>query len=91
MHNRKLRLNVDDLSVESFVPAVQAESRGTVRGAEFSDAGSECCVPSYDQPQSCDWTHCANISCLGGNCGGGGATRIGETCDRTCLLNPVIE
>jgi hypothetical protein len=89
----KLRLNLDDLSVESFSPAAQVDARGTVHGADASiDAASGCmeCV-SYQQPQSCAWTQCENISCVNAAGCSGGGTYGGYTCDVRCHTNPPIE
>jgi hypothetical protein len=90
----KLRLNLEDLSVDSFSPAEQVDTRGTVRGAEASvDAASGCmeCV-SYQQPASCAWTQCENnISCVNAAGCSGGGTYGGYTCNVLCHTNPGIE
>jgi hypothetical protein len=95
MQKGKLRLNVEELSVESFAPSAQVAERGTVRGAEVSvDAASGCfdCSPSYGEPASCAWTQCANISCLAGpGCGGNNTLARQETCTIQCNPNPPIE
>ncbi|HEU0298068.1 MAG TPA: pinensin family lanthipeptide [Longimicrobium sp.] len=94
MHTRKLRLNVEDLSVESFVASTDRENRGTVHGAQDTAAGDTCggAIPSYCQQQSCDWTHCANVSCLAGaGCGGNNTLAAQHTCRVQCDPNPPIE
>jgi hypothetical protein len=93
MRNSKLRLNVDDLSVESFTPAAQVDTRGTVHGADASvDLASGCmeCV-SYQEPASCAWTQCQNISCVNAAGCGGGGTYGGDTCTVRCNKDPGIE
>lgn len=39
----KLKLNVEDLAVDSFAVATIEEVRGTVRGAEATDACTQYC------------------------------------------------
>jgi hypothetical protein len=93
MRNSKLRLNVDELSVESFSPADQVDTRGTVHGADASvDLASGCmdCV-SYQQPASCAWTQCQNISCVNAAGCSGGDTYGEYTCQVRCNLTPPIE
>jgi len=73
MH-QKLRLNVDELTVESFVPSTELQIRGTVRGAQetvnvctYDGPGCDNITnaPSFcASPESCDWTHCVNLSCV---------------------------
>lgn len=96
MQKQKLRLDLDDLSVESFAPSAEVNERGTVHGAEVSvDAASGCfdCAGSYGEPASCAWTHCQNISCqAGAGCGSGSETLPGQlTCRIQCNPNPPIE
>ena len=81
MMHKKLRLNMDDLAVETFVPSAGVQVRGTVNGEQTGvpcPSTSLCgtnpigCVdsqaPSYcASPESCDWTHCVNLSCVA-NC-----------------------
>jgi hypothetical protein len=95
MRNSKLRLNVEELSVESFSPADEVSGRGTVRGADATlgdQSGCINCVPSYDMAVSCDWTQCLNnISCVNpGGCSGGG-TYAQITCAVNCHTTPPIE
>ena len=94
----KLRLNLDDLSVESFSPAAEMQERGTVNGAEDTADGQTYCARTQCMlteciANSCVWTQCNNISCaVGGNCGGGGAGTYGEpTCNVVCHTDPTIE
>ena len=79
--------------METFVPSTQQEERGTVRGAEDSIAtGCVDCLVSGGNLASCAWTHCANISCLGGDGCGGNATLAQQyTCTIQCDPNPPIE
>lgn len=91
MRNRKLRLELDHLSVESFsVDPAEALLRGTVKGAATNYLNPSECDPSFCVQASCDFTYCANnISCLAPNCGSGGNTLPGqETCRVACTTNP---
>ncbi len=66
---KKLKLNVEELTVESFRAENEpAKPAGTVKGAQDSlEACSEyysmCGEPSICEDASCNWTHCRNISC----------------------------
>jgi hypothetical protein len=89
MRNQKLRLHLEDLSVESFAPSDQAEARGTVHGHESrsdcapSQCGSGCLT-------ECDMSDCTY--CNGGT--GSGApvgTLAGATCGVACQPTPGIE
>jgi hypothetical protein len=97
MQTRKLRLNLDELSVESFVPAHHEVLRGTVHGAEATADGQTLCAntqcdPSFCVALSCDWTECANISCMDdGQCGSGGNTAGQHTCQVICHTDPGID
>jgi hypothetical protein len=83
MRDSKLRLNVDELSVESFSPSGQEQALGTVRGAEASIESG--CVDCLVSGASCAWTQCQNISCLAGEgCGTTDRTLRQDTCHLTC-------
>jgi hypothetical protein len=98
MRDHKLRLNIDDLAVESFAPAAEVGERGTVRGAEATADGQTLCAltqceVSYCIDNTCEFTQCDDLSCYnGGECGGGGAgTQAQNTCNVRCHTNPGIE
>lgn len=90
---RKLRLDMDELRVESFdTTAAGGARRGTVRGNADGVASAEpdtCqsqdaqCSDDSNCAQSCPWT-CAGdpVSC-GGSCEGSCHT-CPDTCGRTC-------
>ena len=66
----KLRMQVDDLAVESFETAEASAARGTVRGEAACTCDKSCLCPSApyycaDAPEttiSCDFS--ANPSCM---------------------------
>lgn len=69
--NRKLRLDLDDLSVESF-HATLAESReGTVLALETGQWDVSCGGSCADTCEPCNWETRGGFSCYG-------------TCDYTC-------
>jgi hypothetical protein len=72
--NKRIKLTLSDLSVESFdpLPAGQSVPSGTVRGYESVDP-SDC--------QSCWDTACGPESCFPGN---GGACGTFDTCAAQC-------
>ena len=92
---RKLKLNVETITVESFAALPEPPApRGTVRGAATNYANASECDPSFCVQASCDWTHCANMTCQG-YCGGGGVSdgcgtdNAGvRTCGTSCLEDP---
>lgn len=95
MHNGKLRLNLEDLSVESFMPADEVQLLGTVKGQEdTADGMTYCartqCMETECIQYSCKWTECQNISCQAGNgCGSGTESLPGQyTCQVQCHTNP---
>lgn len=89
MNTTKLRLNVEDLSVESFTPAEESMGRGTVHGAET--AVEDSCGGTLCGAASQDWTHCPNLSCLPGDCGGNPETYAQHTCAVNCHKDPGVE
>lgn len=101
---RKIRLEIDALHVESFVPAEQAVARGTVRGMAslyWEDCSpSETCPGAYPcdpSQQSCGGT-CYENTCHPG-CGGGGSAGCSGGCsgvtwcyvDTTCIDQPATD
>jgi hypothetical protein len=78
MKMRKLKLNLDALSVESFEPSKEREDAGTVRG--YLSAYYELCNvdDTWQQTCTCEPT-CNADTCF--NCGGGGGT---GGCTVTC-------
>lgn len=87
---KKLALNLDDLSVESFETDPEAPQRGTVM-ANVTTGNQIICECTYDIG-SCDYTcpdTCAN-SC-GGGCGGSGGCGSGFcTREQTCATGNQI-
>ncbi|HEU0013819.1 MAG TPA: hypothetical protein VFQ45_09050 [Longimicrobium sp.] len=85
---RKLKLDLEALEVESFAATSEAPAaRGTVKGHYYTEPWTAN-EPSVCVDASCRWSYCNDLSCLG--CGSGTAT-LGETCNRTCHMNPEIE
>jgi len=82
---RKLKLNTDDLRVESFAPAETADGHGTVRAHGTWDTciDTPCepdysidpCAPPPTYAYSCGYTCGSTCSC------GCNYTRVGWTCD----------
>ena len=70
----KLKLNLDQLTVDSFDTSATAQKRGTVVGEEQctcpSACDTACTCPGCD---TCDWSECNQQSCAG-SC-------AGSTCD----------
>lgn len=68
---RQLKLNVEDLSVESFTTSTGRPSRGTVNGYAVAPASMpegtcvQTCTSAYTSPATCCWT-CDDATC--GNC-----------------------
>jgi hypothetical protein len=92
MQNGKLRLNVEELSVESFSPAPRPEQRGTVKGAGATEdyntlCAATVCEHSYCVDNTSYNTQCNNHSC---GCQGGGSVG-GYTCDVRCHATDPIE
>ena len=75
---KKLKLNIDDLKVESFEIGNSRNSipKGTVKGQEQESGGHICWVPPVTSPNTCQNT-CGN-SCEGS---------CALTCDDTCGCN----
>jgi hypothetical protein len=87
---RKLNLELDDLSVETFETSSFTEERGTVRGY---DTGEVLCGESdvVSCGGSCYVTHCGNPSCFQAGCTGGGETDMscvhsGPAAHETCCF-----
>ncbi|HSU14151.1 hypothetical protein [Longimicrobium sp.] len=72
---KKLRLQIDELSVESFPTAAKAEEAGTVRGFD-STTGNQIICECTDEGGACGGSAgcgsygCGTFGCSGG-CGGG--------------------
>ena len=82
----KLKLNLDQLTVESFnTDASEVARRGTVR------AHSELCIPTYGPitcGDSCDTCDNTCYDSCGASCGGcSGGYACGGTCGSSCV-NP---
>src|SRR5262245_61761073 len=92
---KKLRLNLDDLKVESFATTPEANGqRGTVFGQTVyeTDCGTTCSVPATE----CEGPNCTlGVECTGVGCteliGCSGDTHCGnctypqqDTCQATC-------
>ena len=70
MKTRKLTLDLDALSVQSFATGGEARDRGTVEGNQKlpCTGGTTCacasgywaCTTSRQTQQSCDWTRAGN-------------------------------
>lgn len=88
---KKLRLELDELVVESFTPEQASLARGTVHGhvsLYWEDCSpSETCPgagwPCDHTQQSCGGT-CYEASCAPGGCGGGGGQTAGWVAGMTC-------
>ena len=84
---RKLRLTLEELSVESFSTAVRPGRQGTVGGHDLSDTTCQqkFCTCDTVQGPTCEGT--CHASC-GGSCDGScnGCVSYGGTCnDYTCV------
>jgi hypothetical protein len=83
---RKLKLDIETLSVESFAVDPEAQGQGTVKGHSPSPPWT-IVEPTVCEDASCVWTQCNNISCFA-QCGSGGHTLGGDTCTVSCRLTP---
>jgi len=91
---RKLKLDVQDLDVESFVVPSPAADPGTVRGRLYNDPTDVTCIDCMGQPTwTCigptyccpaTWQQTCNASCFFTECGWLCRTQIGDTCYDTC-------
>jgi hypothetical protein len=90
---KKLRLELDQLTVDSFDTAVPAAKRGTVMGEEQctcpSACNTNCTCPGCP---TCDHTYCNQASCNGtcdDSCASYCHTCAGEyTCDFSLSRDP---
>ena len=60
---KKLRLDLEDLAVQTFATAPAARQKGTVNGRAEADATPRCpptytCPTDYDCPEPDTWTYC---------------------------------
>jgi hypothetical protein len=91
--NIKLKLNLDDLSVDSFDTAGAQKQKGTVFGEQctcWTQCGQNTCPGCPTCDATCNAT-CGGATCAGscyGTCGGDtcGASCYG-TCDYSCDCN----
>jgi hypothetical protein len=82
MTSKKIRLDLDDLKVESFVTSRGRVRDGTVFGMspntvceDTCNEVSPTCVPGCPDSNFCNWTTDENeASCTGGGTGGTGGT-----------------
>lgn len=88
MERKKLRLNLDDLTVDSFaaVPMFGANARGTVHGYQ-SDLDTNCAAGVCNTANPCQTGECGtNYTECWGSCGSytAGLCTYSETCGTTC-------
>ena len=75
---RQLKLNIEDLSVESFATYAEEAHRGTVHGYVYDIAPAsmpegtcvETCTTAYTDPATCCWT-CNDDTCISSPCPSG--------------------
>ena len=92
---KKLRLDLDELAVESFDTQKDAREKGTVVGEQCSCGGT--CYPEATCPQTCAYTcddptcaytcddaTCAGLTCNYESCGG---TCFNSRCVDSCLCH----
>ena len=76
---KKLRLQLDDLAVESFATAEgRGAERGTVRGHASEIGRCNTDVDPFTNPYD-SWTNCPDGWSVGGNCPDYGSNEV--TCD----------
>ncbi|MDQ1274419.1 MAG: hypothetical protein QG591_3049 [Planctomycetota bacterium] len=78
---KKVKLNVNDLKVQSFVTALNGPEKDRVKGKGDTSIASDCCTPTgTNTGDPCYMTVCGTI-CGGTGCG---------TCDcfsqRVCIV-----
>lgn len=79
---KKLSLNLDELTVDSFTTRNEVRARGTVRGNDATDNfGSECCWQSDTQCVGTGWDD--SYCCGSGTEGPSHAPSCGDTCRLT--------
>ncbi|HEX6909117.1 MAG TPA: pinensin family lanthipeptide [Longimicrobium sp.] len=91
---KKVKLQLDDLQVESFEVEADARGAGTVRGLEFEGSGvhseclTHCATDGCEACESVRATHCdRECPSWDGACGTGGEW----TCDWDCGGGTTIE
>ena len=85
----KLKLALEDLSVESFDTSGAEKEKGTVIGEQCSCLGTCPQTACATCPQTCDDYSCAE-SCYG-TCAGGGLTCGYESCGGTCFQSRCVD
>jgi hypothetical protein len=95
---RKLKLDIQDLDVESFSVASPAADPGTVQGRAVNQPTSVTCLdcmdgntwtcigPTYCCPAT--WQQTCNASCFFTECGWYCYTQIATGCHNTCSTCP---
>lgn len=78
---KKLNLDLDQLTVESFSPAAAPAAFGTVRAHEGTDPYGDCWTGTEAQPS--DFGACDTYDCGGGPGGPSHAPSCGQYCDIT--------
>lgn len=91
---KKLRLELDELAVESFAANERDGSRGTVAGREFTQYADECVTPNGTCERGC-WDGTVAYSCAAtcqgscascqGTCGASCAGTCAGTCGASCF------
>jgi hypothetical protein len=84
----KLKLHLEDLSVETFDTSAVEKENGTVVGEQCSCNGTCPLTVCATCPQTCDDYSCAE-SC-GGTCPGQGFT-CNESCGGTCFQSRCVD
>lgn len=80
---RKRRLNIDELSIESFETDALAEPRGTVEARQTGPFEPVSCACATDEFISCPFT-CGFYSCEGNTCAATCNPTCGASCNGTC-------
>jgi hypothetical protein len=84
----KLKLDLDELSVESFDTAFSADAKGTVLGKQDSAYTCGTCAGYYTCDASCDAScngTCFN-TCAGATCNGTCGFSCAPSCYATCRV-----
>lgn len=84
----KLKLHLDDLSVETFQTAISADAKGTVLGRDDSDPTDGTCAGYFSCDASCQ-ASCngtCNETCGGATCNGTCGFSCAPSCYATCRV-----